>query len=282
MEPGRRRFRPLRGVRPAAPGEPAPRRARGIYLLPNAFTTASLFCGFYAIVQAMNARFDHAAMATFVAMLLDSLDGRVARLTNTQSAFGEQYDSLSDMVSFGAAPALIMYEWTLRGLGKWGWLAAFVYCAGAALRLARFNANIGVVDKRYFQGMPSPAAAAMVMGLIWIVTDLRETRWITASPKDLAWVAWVFTVYAGVTMVSNAPFYSFKDINLRRSVPFIFVIGVVLLFVLVSSDPPVVLFSLFVLYGLSGYVVWAWRLKSGRSAPWREAPDGRESPPESK
>ena len=282
MEPGRRRFRPLRGVRPAAPGEPAPRRARGIYLLPNAFTTASLFCGFYAIVQAMNARFDHAAMATFVAMLLDSLDGRVARLTNTQSAFGEQYDSLSDMVSFGAAPALIMYEWTLRGLGKWGWLAAFVYCAGAALRLARFNANIGVVDKRYFQGMPSPAAAAMVMGLIWIVTDLRETRWITASPKDLAWVAWVFTVYAGVTMVSNAPFYSFKDINLRRSVPFIFVIGVVLLFVLVSSDPPVVLFSLFVLYGLSGYVVWAWRLKSGRSAPWRESPDGRESPPESK
>jgi CDP-diacylglycerol--serine O-phosphatidyltransferase len=282
MEPGRRRFRPLRGVRPAAPGEPAPRRARGIYLLPNAFTTASLFCGFYAIVQAMNARFDHAAMATFVAMLLDSLDGRVARLTNTQSAFGEQYDSLSDMVSFGAAPALIMYEWTLRGLGKWGWLAAFVYCAGAALRLARFNANIGVVDKRYFQGMPSPAAAAMVMGLIWIVTDLRETRWITASPKDLAWVAWVFTVYAGVTMVSNAPFYSFKDINLRRSVPFIFVIGVVLLFVLVSSDPPVVLFSLFVLYGLSGYVVWAWRLKSGRSAPWREVPDARESPPESK
>ena len=270
MEPKRRRFRALRAARPVAAGEGAPRRARGIYLLPNAFTTASLFCGFYAIVQAMNTRFDHAAMATFVAMLLDSLDGRVARLTNTQSAFGEQYDSLSDMVSFGAAPALIMYEWTLRGLGKWGWLAAFVYCAGAALRLARFNANIGVVDKRYFQGLPSPAAAAMVMGLIWIVTDLRETKWITASPKDLAWVAWVFTVYAGVTMVSNAPFYSFKDINLRRSVPFIFVIGVVLAFVLVSSDPPVVLFSLFVLYGLSGYVVWAWRLKSGRAAPWRE------------
>ena len=270
MEPKRRRFRALRAARPVAAGEAAPRRARGIYLLPNAFTTASLFCGFYAIVQAMNARFDHAAMATFLAMLLDSLDGRVARLTNTQSAFGEQYDSLSDMVSFGAAPALIMYEWTLRGLGKWGWLAAFVYCAGAALRLARFNANIGVVDKRYFQGMPSPAAAAMVMGLIWIVTDLRETKWITASPKDLAWVAWGFTVYAGVTMVSNAPFYSFKDIYLRRSVPFIFVIGVVLAFVLVSSDPPVVLFSLFVLYGLSGYVVWAWRLKSGRAAPWRE------------
>jgi CDP-diacylglycerol--serine O-phosphatidyltransferase len=264
----RRRFRVTRA--PLAPGEP-PRRGRGIYLLPNAFTTASLFCGFYAIVQAMNARFDHAAVATFVAMLLDSLDGRVARLTNTQSAFGEQYDSLSDMVSFGAAPALIMYEWTLRGLGKWGWLAAFVYCAGAALRLARFNANIGVVDRRYFQGLPSPAAAALVMGLIWIVTDLRETRWITASPADLAWVAWGFTVYAGLTMVSNAPFYSFKDINLRRSVPFIVVLGVVLLFVLVSSDPPVVLFSLFVLYGLSGWAVWLWRLKSGRASPWREA-----------
>jgi CDP-diacylglycerol--serine O-phosphatidyltransferase len=272
----RRRFRVTRA--PLAPGEP-PRRGRGIYLLPNAFTTASLFCGFYAIVQAMNARFDYAAVATFVAMLLDSLDGRVARLTNTQSAFGEQYDSLSDMVSFGAAPALIMYEWTLRGLGKWGWLAAFVYCAGAALRLARFNANIGVVDRRYFQGLPSPAAAALVMGLIWIVTDLRETRWITASPADLAWVAWVFTVYAGLTMVSNAPFYSFKDINLRRSVPFIVVLGVVLLFVLVSSDPPVVLFSLFVLYGLSGWAVWLWRLKSGRAAPWRESAGGSAQPP---
>lgn len=272
----RRRFRVTRP--PLAPGEP-PRRGRGIYLLPNAFTTASLFCGFYAIVQAMNARFDHAAVATFVAMLLDSLDGRVARLTNTQSAFGEQYDSLSDMVSFGAAPALIMYEWTLRGLGKWGWLAAFVYCAGAALRLARFNANIGVVDRRYFQGLPSPAAAALVMGLIWIVTDLRETRWITASPADLAWVAWVFTVYAGLTMVSNAPFYSFKDINLRRSVPFIVVLGVVLLFVLVSSDPPVVLFSLFVLYGLSGWAVWLWRMKSGRAAPWREAAGAPGQPP---
>ena len=274
----RRRFRPVRPLRPANPGE-APRRARGIYLLPNAITTASLFCGFYAIVQAMNARFDHAAVATFVAMLLDSLDGRVARLTNTQSAFGEQFDSLSDMVSFGAAPALIMYEWTLRDLGKWGGLAAFVYCAGAALRLARFNANIGVVDKRYFQGLPSPAAAALVMGLIWIVTDLRETKWITASPRDLAWVAWAFTVYAGVTMVSNAPFYSFKDINLKRSVPFIVMIGVVLLFVLVSSDPPVVLFSLFVLYGLSGYAVWLWRLKTGRAAPWRESAQAAASAP---
>jgi CDP-diacylglycerol--serine O-phosphatidyltransferase len=271
----RRKFRPLRVARPGVPGAPpapgtaAPRR-RGIYILPNAFTTASLFCGFYSIVQAMNGRFEFAAIATFMAAVLDSLDGRVARMTNTQSAFGEQYDSLSDMVSFGAAPALIVYEWALRGLGKWGWLAAFIYCAGAALRLARFNTNIGVVDKRYFQGMPSPAAAAMVVGLVWMVTDLRETKWVSSSPSDFAWLAWVFTVYAGLTMVSNAPFYSFKDINLRKSVPFIAVLGIMLMFVLVSTDPPLVLFSLFVLYGLSGYAVWAWRWKTGRVSPWRE------------
>ena len=272
-QPKRPRFRRIRALRDAARNGRAPDapRRRGIYILPNAFTTASLFCGFYAVVQSMNGRFEHAAVAIFIAMVLDSLDGRVARLTNTQSAFGEQFDSLSDMVSFGAAPALVMYEWTLRGLGKWGWLAAFVYCAGAALRLARFNANIGVVDKRYFQGLPSPAAAAMVAGLVWIVTDLRETKWITASPADLAWVAWVLTLYAGITMVSNAPFYSFKDINLKKSVPFFAVLAMVMIFVLVSSDPPVVLFSLFVLYGVSGYVLWLWRWKTGRQLPWKEA-----------
>lgn len=247
----------------------APHRSRRIYLLPNAFTTASLFCGFYAVVQAMNIRFEAAAIAIFIAMVLDSLDGRVARMTNTQSAFGEQYDSLSDMVSFGAAPALVIYEWSLRGLGKWGWLAAFVYVAGAALRLARFNTNIGVVDKRFFQGLPSPAAAALVAGLVWLVTDLRESKWISASGEDLAWLSFVITVYAGITMVSNAPFYSFKDINLKKSVPFIFVIGVVMLFVLVSSDPPTVLFLLFLLYGVSGYVLWIWRWRKGEPAPWR-------------
>jgi CDP-diacylglycerol--serine O-phosphatidyltransferase len=275
----RRRLKPSRPVRVAVSEqvEATPRRrARGIYILPNAFTTASLFCGFYAIVQAMNDNFVYAAIAVFFAMVLDSLDGRVARMTNTQSAFGEQYDSLSDMVSFGAAPALIMYEWTLRGLGKWGWLAAFVYCAGAALRLARFNTNIGVVDKRYFQGLPSPAAAALVVGLVWIATDLRETRWITATRADLAWVAWVFTVYAGLTMVSNVPFYSFKDINLKKSVPFFALLGVVMFFVLVSSDPPLVLFSLFVLYGLSGYAMWAWRRWRAPTAPTAPVPPAQE------
>lgn len=233
-------------------------RSRGIYLLPNAFTTANLFCGFFAIVMAMNLKFDFAAVAIFAAMLLDSVDGRVARLTNTQSEFGAQYDSLSDMLSFGAAPALVVYEWSLRGMGKLGWLAAFVYCAGAALRLARFNTNIGVVDKRYFQGLPSPAAAALVTGFIWLMDDLHF------AGTDLNWFAWVITLYAGLTMVTNVPFYSFKEINFRKSVPFIAIFVIVLIFVLISSDPPKVLFGMFVLYGLSGYVIYFWRLFKGK------------------
>lgn len=236
---------------------PPPRR-RGIYLLPNAFTTANLFCGFFAIVMAMNLKFDYAAVAIFAAMLLDSVDGRVARLTNTQSEFGAQYDSLADMLSFGAAPALVVYEWSLRGMGKLGWLAAFVYCAGAALRLARFNTNIAVVDKRYFQGLPSPAAAALVSGFIWLMDDLGF------AGIDMAWFAWTITLYAGLTMVTNVPFYSFKEINFRKSVPFIAIFLIVLVFVLISSDPPKVLFGMFVLYGLSGYAVYFWRLFKGK------------------
>jgi len=239
------------------PARPSFRR-RGIYLLPNAFTTAALFCGFYAIVMAMNLKFDYASIAIFAAMVLDGIDGRVARLTNTQSEFGAQYDSLSDMVSFGAAPALVVYEWSLRGLGKLGWLAAFVYCAGAALRLARFNTNIAVVDKRYFQGLPSPAAAAMVAGLVWLMDDLHY------AGSDLSWLAWVVTAYAGITMVTNVPFYSFKDVNFGKSVPFIAIFLIALLYVAVSSNPPMVLFGLFVCYGLSGYCVYFWRLLKGR------------------
>ncbi len=247
-----------------APPEASPaddlviRRRRGIYLLPNAFTTAALFFGFYAIVMAMNLKFDQAAIGIFAAMVLDAVDGRVARLTNTQSEFGAQYDSLADMVSFGAAPALVMYEWSLRGLGKWGWLAAFVYCAGAALRLARFNTNIAVVDKRYFQGLPSPAAAALVAGFIWLMDDLRFVG------NQLTWAAWGITLFAGLTMVTNVPFYSFKDINFRKSVPFIAVFVIVLVFVAISSDPPKVLFGLFILYGLSGYIIFFWRLVKGK------------------
>ncbi|NHZ95382.1 CDP-diacylglycerol--serine O-phosphatidyltransferase [Massilia sp. CCM 8734] len=235
-----------------------PMRRRGIYLLPNAFTTAALFCGFYAIVMAMNQRFEHAGWAIFIAMILDGLDGRIARLTNTQSEFGAQYDSLADMVSFGAAPALVIYEWSLRGLGKFGWLAAFVYCAGAALRLARFNTNIEVVDKRFFQGLPSPAAAAMVAGFVLMMTDLGF------SGSQLPWISWGIALFAGLTMVTNVPFYSFKDVNFRKSVPFIVVFLIALALALVSIDPPKVLMPLFVIYGLSGYVVYAWRLAKGK------------------
>ncbi len=228
-------------------------RRRGIYLLPNLFTTGALFAGFYAIVQSMNNRFEAAAVAIFVAMVFDGLDGRVARLTHTQSAFGAEYDSLSDMVSFGAAPALVVYEWALKGMGKLGWIAAFIYCVGAALRLARFNTNLGVIDKRYFQGLPSPAAAALVAGMVWVLIDNDFTG------TQMRWVACVLTIFAGVSMVSNVPFHSFKDINLRRSVPFFVVLALVMAFVLVSSYPPGVLFALFLSYSLSGYAIAAWR-----------------------
>ena len=238
---------------------------RGIYLLPNAFTTAALFSGFFAIVQAMNLRFDTAAIAIFCSMVLDSLDGRVARMTKTQSDFGAEYDSLADMVSFGAAPALVIYEWSLRGLGKWGWVAAFVYVAGAALRLARFNTNLAVVDKRFFQGLPSPASAALVAGFVWVFEDLRYVG------SDLAWPSWLITVYAGLSMVSNSPFVSGKALN-RRSVPFIVVVLIMLVFVAVSSDPPKWLFAMFVAYGLSGHLLWFWhRVRRGRNPATAQA-----------
>jgi CDP-diacylglycerol---serine O-phosphatidyltransferase len=229
-------------------------RRRGIYLLPNLFTTAALFAGFYAIVQAMNNRFEYSAVAIFVAMILDGLDGRVARLTHTQSEFGAGYDSLSDMVSFGVAPSLVIYEWALKGLGKWGWFAAFIYCAGTALRLARFNTNIDIVDKRFFQGLPSPAAAALVGGFVWVMLDNDF------SGQQMRWVACALTVFAGLTMVSNVQFYSFKDINMRKSVPFIVVFLFALFFIFVSVNPPAILFLLFLGYCLSGYgmLVRSW------------------------
>lgn len=230
-------------------------RNRGIYLLPNAFTTANLFCGFFAIVQSMNQRFEIAAIAIFFALVMDGMDGRVARMTNTQSAFGEQYDSLTDMVSFGVAPALIAYEWVLKDLGKWGWLAAFIYCAGAALRLARFNTNIAVVDKRFFQGLPSPAAASLIAGFVWLAVDNK----LPVQDLALPWVMFVLTIYAGITMVSNALFYSGKALDVRYRAPFGVMILVILGFVLISSDPPVALFGLFVAYALSGYVFWVWQ-----------------------
>ncbi len=248
---------------PAQPGSgPSRPKRKGLYILPNAISLAALFASFYAIVMAMNGRFELSAYGIFSAAVLDSLDGRVARMTNSQSAFGEQMDSLCDMVSFGAAPALIVYEWALRDLGKWGWFPAFVYIAGAALRLARFNTNIGVVDRRYFQGLPSPAAAALVMGLIWVMDDagLRSVNKI----DWLAWTAFAVTLYAGLTMVTNAPFYSFKDVSFKRSVPFIVIVAIALAIAVINIHPPIVLFALFCLYGVSGYGVYAWKRMKGR------------------
>jgi CDP-diacylglycerol--serine O-phosphatidyltransferase len=248
---------------PAEEAEPPPRTPRkGLYVLPNLFTIAALFGGFYAIVMAMNAHFEQAALGVFAAMVLDSLDGRVARMTHTQSTFGAQMDSLADMVSFGAAPALVMYEWGLKGLGKLGWGAAFVYCACAALRLARFNTNLGVVDKRYFQGLPSPAAAAIVMGFVWLLNDAGFTA--ANGGEWLPWAAFAFTLYSGLTMVTNVPFYSFKDVSLKRSVPFVFIVAIALAIAVINIHPPLVLFALFVLYGVSGYGVYLWRRSKGR------------------
>jgi CDP-diacylglycerol--serine O-phosphatidyltransferase len=234
------------------------KRAKGIYMVPNMITLAALFGGFYAIVMAMNGRFELATVALFLSMVLDSLDGRVARMTNTQSAFGEQMDSLSDMVSFGAAPALVAYIWTLSTLGRWGWIAAFVYLACAALRLARFNVNTAVVDKRYFQGLPSPAAAALVAGFIWLMTDLE------IPSGDVTWAMFALTLFAGLTMVTNVPFYSFKDLSVKKSVPFAAIVLVALGIAVINIHPPTVLFSLFMIYGLSGYAIYVWRKAKGR------------------
>ena len=240
---------------------PRPRR-RGIYVLPNAITLAALFAGFYAIVMAMNGRFEQSCIGIFCAAVLDSLDGRVARMTNSQSAFGEQMDSLCDMVSFGAAPAIIVYTWAFSGLGKLGWIPAFVYMSGAALRLARFNVNIGVVDKRFFQGLPSPAAAALVMGLIWVMDDAG----LKSVPKIdwLVWTAFGVTLFAGLSMVTNAPFYSFKVVGGKRTVPFAVIVAIALGIAVISLDPPRVLFAIFCAYGLSGYAVYAWRRAKGQ------------------
>jgi CDP-diacylglycerol--serine O-phosphatidyltransferase len=242
---------------------PAPRpKRKGIYILPNAITVSALFAGFYSIVMAMDGRFEIAAIGIFAAAVLDSLDGRVARMTGAQSTFGEQMDSLCDMVSFGAAPALIMYEWALRDLGRAGWIPAFVYIACAALRLARFNTNIGVVDKRFFQGLPSPAAAAMVMGLIWVMDDAGfrdagQIRWLAVT-------AWVVTFFAGASMVTNAPYYSFKDVSAMRSVPFIVIVAIAMAIAVISQHPPFAIFALFCIYGLSGYAVYFYRRAKGQ------------------
>jgi len=219
---------------------------RGIYLLPNMFTTSALFSGFYAIVAGMNNDFSAAAIAIFVAMILDGLDGRVARMTGTESAFGAEYDSLADMVSFGVAPALVAFSWMLKDLGQTGWVVAFVFVAGAALRLARFNVHVGSADKNWFTGLPSPAAAAVVAALVWVLHDIRfDAFW----PQVL--VAFVIAA-VGLLMVSNVRYYSFKGIDLKNRVPFVVLLAVVLFLAIVAIDPAIMFLVLFVGYAISG------------------------------
>jgi CDP-diacylglycerol--serine O-phosphatidyltransferase len=234
------------------------KQRRGIYLLPNLFTTAGLFAGFYAIVAAIRGDFESAAIAIFVAMVMDGLDGRIARMTNTQSDFGAEYDSLADMVSFGLAPALVIYQWALLGTGKFGWMVAFVYAACGALRLARFNTQIGIVDKRFFQGLPSPAAAACLAGFVWAGTSNGfELSFITG-------VALPLTFICGILMVSTVRYYSFKDFDLHGKVPFVVMLALVLIFALIASDPPIVLFGGFMLYALSGPIFTLIKVRQHR------------------
>ncbi|MDY6840880.1 MAG: CDP-diacylglycerol--serine O-phosphatidyltransferase [Pseudomonadota bacterium] len=240
--------------------EGAPVRRKGIYLLPNALTTASLFSGFYAIVSAANGVFDNAAIAIFVSMILDGLDGRVARMTSTQSKFGEEYDSLADMVAFGVAPGLVAFFWSLNAFDKVGWAITFIYVAGAALRLARFNTQIGSVDKKFFVGLPSPAAAACVAGMVWCFHRFEPATWLTL-------LTMVVVGGTGVLMVSSILYRSFKDLDLRGRVPFAAILLVVLVFVVIALDPATVLFTGFLIYALSGPVRALFRGKS------RKAPD---------
>src|ERR1043165_6196870 len=234
-------------------------RRRGIYLLPNLFTIAGLFAGFYAIVTAMEGYFNYAAVAIFVAMIMDFFDGRVARLTNTQSAFGAELDSLSDMVSFGVAPALVIYSWSLEGLGKLGWLAAFIFAAAGALRLARFNTQVLVADKRYFQGLPIPAAAGVLASMVWLCVDSEILGNIVSMMTA------VLAIIIAILMVSNVRYYSFKEIDLKGRVPFVAILLVVLAFVGISLDPPKILFLIFFCYALSGPILTLYALYKRRS-----------------
>ncbi len=237
-------------------------RHRGIYLLPNLFTTANLFAGFFSIITAINGNFYVAAATVFVAMVLDSLDGRVARLTNTQSAFGAEYDSLSDMVAFGLAPAVLAYEWVLSELGNVGLTVAFIYVACAALRLARFNTQIGKVDKRWFIGLASPAAAGVVAGWVWAVWALDDAgiRGVDL-PLVLVMLFALMVAAAGLLMVSNIKYYSFKDLDLKGRVPFVAILVVVLVFAVVFSDPPRILLLIFLAYAVSGPVQYLMQLR---------------------
>ena len=228
--------------------------AKGVYLLPNSFTTASLFSGFYAVVSGMSGNFENAAIAIFISMVLDTLDGRVARLTNTTSKFGAEYDSLADVVAFGVAPALILFSWSLQRLGNFGWVAAFIYVAGGALRLARFNVQLEIADSRYFTGLPTPAAAGVMAGMVWTGVDYG------LDGESLSYLVAAVTASLGILMVSNCKYYSFKDLDLKGKVPFVALLAVVLVFAVYSLQPPILLALTFTAYAVSGPVCWLLKI----------------------
>lgn len=257
IEAGRRRIRTV--------------RQRGIFVLPNLFTATSLFCAFFAIVRAMDGQFGFAAMMIFLSMILDAMDGRVARLTHTQSEFGVQFDSIADMTAFGVAPALVIYKYCLFEIGSLGWAAAFVYCACAGIRLARFNCNVGVVDKRFFQGLPSPAAAALLAGFVWLSVENKLPAYLSGY---LPWAAFAITLYAGLTMVCNAPFYSGKSAAALKKLPFWGIVLAAAVFIVVSSQPAWAVFVVMCLYAVSGYAYAGWLFLSDRPSPVTPAAGG--------
>lgn len=239
-------------------------RRKGVYLLPNVITTGALFAGFYAVVAAMRGDFESAAVAIFFAMVFDGLDGRIARMTNTSSKFGAEYDSLADMVSFGVAPALVMFSWALGELGKFGWSAAFVYVACAALRLARFNTQIDTADKNYFTGLASPAAAAIIASTVWVCHDLG---WVGEKlPLEVAFLVAVLTAVTGLLMIANFPYYSFKDVDFRGRVPFVVMIVLILVISLVTLNPPSMFLLAFLAYAASGPVLQLHRWRQEKRA----------------
>lgn len=247
---------------------------RGIYLLPNLLTTAALFAGFYSIVAAVDGNFQVAGASIFVAMLMDGMDGRVARMTNTSTDFGKEFDSLSDMVSFGVAPAIVVYQWGVARLTEWhitwgrlGWLVAFLFTVAAAFRLARFNTLAATTDKRFFVGLPSPSAAGVVASFVWVSAKYE----LTGLPALV--LAFLVTAVAGAMMVSRLRYYSFKDLNLTRRVSFTYLMVIPLIFMLISVDPPLVLFGLFSSFALSGPALWFWRKYRARRAAARESVD---------
>jgi len=241
-------------------------KKRGIYILPNLFTLTAMFAGFYAVVASMKGLYPNAAIAIFIAMLMDSLDGRIARMTNTQTEFGAQLDSLSDMVSFGVAPALVAYNWALHNLGKFGWLSAFVYAVAVALRLARFNVQVSKIDKRYFQGLPCPPAAGVIAGMVWTCSSFGLRGW------TLDILTAVITISLGILMVSNIRYRSFKDLNLKHNVRFLTIVTIVLILLLIAVDPPRILFTVLFLYAVSGPIVTFWQLRKKRIRKKRKVP----------